>query len=91
MTTPNLAAYRRQRPRQIKLKLQHVEGFAAVDVQAALSDLLNSFDAPFAPGMRLNPDGTIALVQDGKVVEVITREQLNKRYLVHLITGMGEL
>lgn len=86
-----LAAYRRQRPREIKLKLQHVEGFAAVDVQAALSDLLNSFDAPFPPEARLRMDGQIALVRDGKVVEVITREQLNKRYLIHLIQEMGEL
>lgn len=89
--TLNLAAYRRQRPRQIKLKLQHLEGFAAVDVQAALSDLLSSFDAPFPPEARLRMDGKIALVRDGKVAEVITREQLNKRYLVHLITEMGEL
>lgn len=89
--TDLLAAYRRQRPREIKLKLSHHDGFAAVDVEAALSDLLKSFVAPIPPEARLRLDGKIALIQDGKVVEVMTREQLNKRYLIHLIQGMGEL
>lgn len=86
-----LPAYRRQRPRVIKLAVSHHDGFAALDVPAALSDLLRSFDAPMTAGMRLNRDNTVTLRHDNGTLETITREQLNRRYLVHLINEMGDL
>ena len=83
----NLAAYRRQRPRVIKLKLSHAaSGFAAVDVQAALSDLIESFHAPLALDMRWMR-GEIFVLSTG---ETIDRRELNRRYLIYLLSEMGE-
>lgn len=84
--TEALAAYRRQRPREIKLKLQHIEGFAAVDVGQALNDLLISFYAPLPDGARVDASGHVVL----NTGAVVSYGELNRQYLLYVLKEMGE-
>ena len=84
--TESIAAFRRQRPREIKLKLQHFGGLAAVDVGQALEDLLISFHAPLPDGARGTQDGRVVL----NTSATITWKELNRRYLLYVLEEMGE-
>lgn len=84
--TDAIAAFRRQRPREIKLRLQHLDGLAALDVGQALEDLLISFHAPLPEGARGTQDGHVVL----NTGAVITWKELNRRYLEYVLEEMGE-
>ncbi len=84
--TEAVAAYRRQRPREIKLKLQHIDHLAVVDVGQALEDVLTSFHAPLPDGARGTRDGKIVL----NTGAIITWRELNRRYLQYVLEEMGE-